>query len=122
MPIALAETIAAAKPIPPPKYTNRLTIKSLARTGMVSLTLQELEPRYGEGGLKEVLKSIKDGDGKPKNIGIRDLKPIMQQHEDCMLCSCAKGAARGPQCKCMTAEYFDLQSTSAEEWSKAEGN
>mmetsp|Transcript_35038 Transcript_35038/g.76818 ORF Transcript_35038/g.76818 Transcript_35038/m.76818 type:complete len:471 (+) Transcript_35038:423-1835(+) len=112
VPIALAETIAAAKPIPPPKYTNRRTIKSLSRTGMVSLTLQELEARYGEDVVKELLESIKDGDGKPKkNIGIRDLKPLMQQYEDCMLCSCAKRATRGPQCKCEVAVYFDLKNT-----------
>ena len=47
IPLSIAENVATTKDVPTDKYTGKYIISMLNRVKMISLTVQELEKRYG---------------------------------------------------------------------------
>ena len=47
IPLSIAENVATTKDVPTDKYTCKYKISMLNRVKMISLTVQELEKRYG---------------------------------------------------------------------------
>ena len=97
--------------VPPDKYSGKYKISMLNRATMTSLTVRELEKRYGLEGM--VYSNIMDVDGKLLT-GIQDIKKVMQDYEDHHACTCKESRVKGYRCK--KAEVFDLKGTTSDEW------
>lgn len=112
--IPLASNVRPVNAKPPHLFTNEWKIKGINRTAMVGLALRELQTRYDSDTL--IAMSVLAPDGVSCIMNVTDMKKRMQEYEDCNICTCDPKKARGPQCKCKTAEVFKLRCTNVKEW------
>ena len=78
---------------------------------MISLTVQELEKRYGLEGVVDA--KIIDIDNKVL-MGIQYIKKVLKDYEDHHACTFKEYL--GKLCKCKKSKVFYLRGTTVDEW------